>query len=78
MPAQQFAGERNVDAPWLNAEKRVTVREKEFRLECDVLGAEPVLWDLDAYRSPGYQPTAADIDKIVDWFQARRPIFSAA
>lgn len=68
-----FAGERNVDAPWLNNQKKVTVREKEFRLECDVLGAEPVLWDLDAYRSPGYQPTAADLDKIIDWFDQRKP-----
>lgn len=68
-----FAGERNVDAPWLNNQKKVTVREKEFRLECDVLGAEPVLWDLDAYRSPGYQPTPADIDKIVGWFEQKKP-----
>ena len=68
-----FAGERNVDAPWLNNQKKVTVREKEFRLECDVLGAEPVCWDLDAYRSPGYHPTPADVDKIVDWFARRRP-----
>ncbi|CAN5838367.1 hypothetical protein BH23PLA1_BH23PLA1_07110 [soil metagenome] len=68
-----FAGERNVDAPWLNNQRKVTVREKEFRLECDVLGAEPVLWDLDAYRSPGYRPTAADLDKIVEWFALRRP-----
>ncbi len=68
-----FAGERNVDAPWLNNQRKVTVREKEFRLECDVLGAEPVLWDLDAYRSPGYRPTAADLDKIVSWFAERRP-----
>ena len=48
-----FAGERNVDAPWLNDQKKVSVRESEFRLECDVLGAEAVCWDLDAYRSPG-------------------------
>jgi LmbE family N-acetylglucosaminyl deacetylase len=68
-----FAGERNVDAPWLNHQKKVTVRESEFRLECDVLGAEAVCWDLDAYRSPGYQPTPGDIEKIVAWFQARRP-----
>lgn len=68
-----FAGERNVDAPWLNNQKKVTVREKEFRLECDVLGAEPVCWDLDAYRSPGYRPTAADLDKIVGWFDQRKP-----
>jgi hypothetical protein len=38
-----------------------------------VLGTEAVLWDLDAYRSPGYQPTAGDIDKIVSWFTQRRP-----
>ncbi len=68
-----FAGERNVDAPWLNNEKKVTVREKEFRLECDVLGAEPVLWDLDAYRSPGYRPTEGDLAKIIAWFAERRP-----
>ncbi len=30
--------------------------------------AEAVCWDLEAYRSPGYQPSASDIDKIVDWF----------
>jgi LmbE family N-acetylglucosaminyl deacetylase len=68
-----FAGERNVDAPWLNKEKKVNVREAEFRLECDVLGAEAVSWDLDAYRSPGYRPTSADVDKIVDWFLERKP-----
>jgi len=68
-----FAGERNVDAPWLNNQKKVTVREKEFRLECDVLGAEPISWDLDAYRSPGYAPSPADIDKIVGWFLERKP-----
>jgi LmbE family N-acetylglucosaminyl deacetylase len=68
-----FAGERNVDAPWLNHQKKVNVRESEFRLECDVLGAEAVCWDLDAYRSPGYQPTPADIQKIIEWFQSRRP-----
>ncbi len=45
-----FAGERNVAAPWLNDKKKVTVREAEFRLECNVLGAEAVCWDLDAYR----------------------------
>ena len=49
-----FAGERNVAAPWLNDKKKVSVREAEFRLECNVLGAEAVCWDLDAYRSPGY------------------------
>jgi len=68
-----FAGERNVAAPWLNNEKKVNVRESEFRLECSVLGAEPVCWNLEAYRSPGYQPSPADIDKIVDWFITRRP-----
>jgi len=68
-----FAGERNVAAPWLNDKKKVSVRDAEFRLECNVLGAEAVCWDLDAYRSPGYQPSAADIDKIVDWFTDRRP-----
>ncbi len=68
-----FAGERNVAAPWLNDQKKVSVRESEFRLECSVLGAESVCWNLDAYRSPGYQPSAADIDKIVGWFQERRP-----
>jgi LmbE family N-acetylglucosaminyl deacetylase len=68
-----FAGERNVDAPWLNPQKKVNVREKEFRLECDVLGAEPVVWDLDAYRSPGYQPSPGDVEKIVAWFEERRP-----
>lgn len=68
-----FAGERNVAAPWLNDKKKVSVRESEFRLECNVLGAEAVCWDLDAYRSPGYQPSAADIDKIVEWFLRMRP-----
>ena len=68
-----FAGERNVDAPWLDSHKKATFRENEFRQECEVLGTEAVLWDLDAYRSPGYQPTAADIDKIVAWFVERRP-----
>jgi LmbE family N-acetylglucosaminyl deacetylase len=68
-----FAGERNVAAPWLNDQKKVTVRESEFRLECSVLGAEAVCWDLDAYRTPGYQPSPADIDKIVEWFAQRRP-----
>ena len=68
-----FSGERNVDAPWLNSEKRASVRESEFRLECHVLGAEPICWELDAYHTPGYQPSSADIDKIVDWFAARRP-----
>jgi LmbE family N-acetylglucosaminyl deacetylase len=68
-----FSGERNVDAPWLNQQKKVSVRESEFRLECNVLGAEAVCWELDAYRNPGYQPMPGDIDKIVDWFIARRP-----
>jgi LmbE family N-acetylglucosaminyl deacetylase len=68
-----FAGERNVAAPWLNDQKKVTVREAEFRLECSVLGAEAVCWNLDAYRSPGYEPSPADIDKIVAWFELRRP-----
>ncbi len=68
-----FSGERNVDAPWLNQKKKVSVRESEFRLECEVLGAEAVCWELDAYRSPGYQPTAGDIDKIVEWFTDKTP-----
>ena len=68
-----FTGERHVDAPWLNDRKKVSVREGEFRLECQVLGAEPVCWDLEAYRNPGYRPTAADLDKVVSWFAARRP-----
>ena len=48
-----FAGERNVAAPWLNDQKKVSVREAEFRLECNVLGAEAVCWDLEGYRMPG-------------------------
>jgi len=68
-----FAGERNVAAPWLNDKKKVSVRESEFRLECNVLGAEAVCWDLDAYRTPGYEPSPGDIDKITDWFILRRP-----
>ncbi len=68
-----FAGERNVAAPWLNNQKKVSVREAEFRLECSVLGAEAVCWDLDAYRNSGYQPSPADIDKIVDWFAEKTP-----
>ena len=68
-----FAGERNVAAPWLNDKKKVSVRESEFHLECNVLGAEAVCWDLDAYRTPGYMPSAGDIDKIVGWFTLRRP-----
>jgi LmbE family N-acetylglucosaminyl deacetylase len=68
-----FAGERNVAAPWLNNQKKATVREAEFRLECNVLGAEAVFWDLEAYRMPGYLPTEDDVHKVVDWFQTRRP-----
>jgi LmbE family N-acetylglucosaminyl deacetylase len=68
-----FAGERNVAAPWLNDQKKVSVREAEFRLECNVLGAEAVCWNLDAYRTSGYQPSPGDIDKIVSWFAERRP-----
>src|SRR6516225_7121413 len=68
-----FAGERNVAAPWLNDQKKISVREAEFRLECNVLGAEAVCWDLDAYRNSGYQPSPVDIDKIVEWFTARKP-----
>ena len=47
-----FAGERNVAAPWLNDQKKITVREGEFRLECNVLGAEAVCWNLEGYRRP--------------------------
>jgi LmbE family N-acetylglucosaminyl deacetylase len=68
-----FGGERNVAAPWLNDQKKVSVRESEFHLECKVLGAEPVCWNLDAYRMPGYQPSAADVEKVVAWFESRRP-----
>ena len=68
-----FAGERNVAAPWLNDAKKITVREGEFRLECNVLGAEGVCWNLECYNRPGYQPTDADIAKVVDWFSKRRP-----
>lgn len=68
-----FAGERNVDAPWLNESKKISVRENEFRLECSVLGSEAVCWDLQAYRSPGYQPTPADLEKVIDWFSGIRP-----
>jgi LmbE family N-acetylglucosaminyl deacetylase len=68
-----FAGERNVAAPWLNNQKKATVREGEFRLEGNVLGAESVCWNLEGYRMPGYEPTAADIEKVVDWFATRRP-----
>ncbi len=68
-----FAGERNVAAPWLNNQKKATVREAEFRLECSVLGAESVFWDLEAYRMPGYHPTVSDVEKVVGWFETRRP-----
>jgi LmbE family N-acetylglucosaminyl deacetylase len=68
-----FAGERNVAAPWLNDQKKVTVREGEFRLECSVLGAEGICWNLEGYHQPGYQPTEADIAKVVEWFNKRRP-----
>lgn len=68
-----FAGERNVAAPWLNDQKKVSVREAEFRLECNVLGAEAVCWDLEGYRMPGYEPTRSDISKVVEWFIKRRP-----
>jgi LmbE family N-acetylglucosaminyl deacetylase len=68
-----FAGERNVAAPWLNDAKKITVREGEFRLECNVLGAEGICWNLECYNRPGYQPTEADITKVVDWFTRRRP-----
>jgi LmbE family N-acetylglucosaminyl deacetylase len=68
-----FAGERNVAAPWLNDQKKISVREAEFRLECSVLGAEAVCWNLDAYRAPGYIPSRADVSKVVDWFIKRRP-----
>jgi hypothetical protein len=68
-----FAGERNVAAPWLNEQKKVSVREAEFRLECNVLGAESVCWDLEGYRMPGYSPSPSDVDKVVEWFVKRRP-----
>ncbi len=68
-----FAGERNVAAPWLNDQKKITVREGEFRLECNVLGAEGVSWNLECYNRPGYEPTESDISKVVDWFIRRRP-----
>lgn len=68
-----FAGERNVAAPWLNEQKKVSVREAEFRLECNVLGAESVCWDLEGYRAPGYVPSRADVEKVVDWFCKRKP-----
>ena len=68
-----FAGERNVAAPWLNDQKKITMREAEFRLECNVLGAEAVCWNLEGYRQPGYHPTDEDVAKVVDWFAKRRP-----
>ena len=68
-----YAGERNVAAPWLNDQKKISVRESEFQLECKVLGAESVCWDLEGYRMPGYAPTSDDIDKVVEWFVKRRP-----
>lgn len=68
-----FAGERNVAAPWLNDQKKITLREAEFRLECNVLGAEAVCWNLEGYRQPGYYPTDDDVRKVVDWFTKRRP-----
>jgi LmbE family N-acetylglucosaminyl deacetylase len=68
-----FAGERNVAAPWLNDQKKITVREGEFRLECSVLGAEGVCWNLEGYNRPGYQPSEADLAKVVEWFNKRRP-----
>src|SRR5271166_1155712 len=68
-----FAGERNVAAPWLNIQKKVTLREAEFRLECSILGTEGVFWDLEGYRMPGYLPSRADVDKVVEWFGKRRP-----
>lgn len=68
-----FAGERNVAAPWLTEPKKVSVREGEFRLECEVLGAEAVCWNLEAYRTKGYLPSSEDIEKIVAWFAERTP-----
>jgi hypothetical protein len=68
-----FAGERNVAAPWLNDQKKIKMREAEFRLESNVLGAEAVCWNLEGYRQPGYRPTEEDVAKVVDWCVARRP-----
>jgi LmbE family N-acetylglucosaminyl deacetylase len=68
-----FSGERNVDAPWLTDRKKVSVRENEFRLECEILGTEPLCWDLEAYRTAGYRPTRCDVEKVVSWFNERRP-----
>ena len=52
---------------------KVSVREAEFRLECNVLGAEADL--LEPGRLPdarGMSRRPADIDKIVEWFKSRR------
>jgi LmbE family N-acetylglucosaminyl deacetylase len=68
-----FTGERNVDAPWLSETKKIQVRDREFRLECEILGTEPICWDLEAYRCHGYKPSPADLEKTVDWFATRRP-----
>lgn len=68
-----FSGERNVDAPWMNDKKKVAMREHEFRLECDVIGTEAVCWELEAYRTAGYKPSSRDIDKIVHWFEEKKP-----
>ena len=68
-----FAGERNVAAPWLDNQKKVNVREAEFQLESNVLGAAGICWDLEGYRMPGYEPTGSDIEKVVEWFETRRP-----
>ena len=68
-----FAGERNVAASWLDNQKKVTLREAEFRLECSILGTEGVFWDLEGYRMPGYEPTVSDVTKVVEWFETRRP-----
>ena len=68
-----FAGERNVAASWLDNQKKATVREAEFRLECNILGAESVCWNLEGYRMPGYQPTVADVEKVVEWFELAGP-----
>ncbi len=68
-----FAGERNVAAPWLDDRKKISVREAEFKLECNILGAEPVCWNLEGYRNPGYRPTPSDLDKVIDWFRTHKP-----
>ena len=31
-----------------------------------MLGAEGVCWNLECYNRPGYQPTEADITKVVE------------